>query len=105
MAISIKLTKTIQFRAVEQSLLRSAGYPESASEKEVVFEKTYCKIVGLSGNKDNFNFKLAKMSAKDGVLVEEQDFSFKPTLDGGNFIEQAYNHLKTLPEFAGSTDC
>ena len=39
------------------------------------------------------------------VLVEEQDYSFKPTLDGDNFIQQAYNHLKTLPEFAGSTDC
>lgn len=105
MAISIKLTKTIQFRSVEQALLKSAGYPESAFEKEVVFEKTYCKVVGFSGNKENINFKLAKMSAKDGVLVEEQDYSFKPTLDGDNFIQQAYNHLKTLPEFAGSTDC
>jgi hypothetical protein len=26
-------------------------------------------------------------------------------LDGANPIKQAYTHLKTLPEFAGATDC
>jgi hypothetical protein len=105
MAISIKLTKIIHFRAVDQALLKAAGYPESASEKEVIFEKTYCKIVRLSGNKEDFNFKLTKMTAKDGVFLEEQDYSFKPDLNGENFIAQAYNHLKTLPEFSDSTDC
>lgn len=105
MAISIKLIKTIQFRASEQALLKAAGYSESAAEKEVVFEKTYGRVVNISGNKESLNFKLIKMSAKDGVLIEEQDYSFKPDLSGANFIAQAYNHLKTLPEFSGSTDC
>jgi hypothetical protein len=30
---------------------------------------------------------------------------FAPDMTGGNFIKQAYGHLKTLPEFAGATDC
>jgi hypothetical protein len=32
-------------------------------------------------------------------------YSFAPDLNGKNFIAQAYEHLKTLPEFAGATDC
>jgi hypothetical protein len=31
--------------------------------------------------------------------------SFEPDLDGSNFIKQAYEHLKTLPEFEGAEDC
>jgi hypothetical protein len=26
-------------------------------------------------------------------------------MDSGNFIAQTYAYLKTLPEFAGATDC
>jgi hypothetical protein len=32
-------------------------------------------------------------------------YKFAPNLDGANFIKQAYEHLKTLPEFSGATDC
>lgn len=31
--------------------------------------------------------------------------SFEPSMDGSNFIQQAYTHLKTLPEFADAVDC
>ena len=37
--------------------------------------------------------------------LETGFYSFTPNLDGQNFIAQAYNHLKTLPEFSGATDC
>ena len=32
-------------------------------------------------------------------------YEFQPDLAGRNFIAQAYEHLKTLPEFAGAVDC
>jgi hypothetical protein len=34
-------------------------------------------------------------------------YSFEPSVedDAGNFIKQAYEHLKTLPEFEGAEDC
>jgi len=32
-------------------------------------------------------------------------YDFQPDLAGRNFIAQGYNHLKTLPEFAGAVDC
>lgn len=33
----------------------------------------------------------------------ERTFAFE--LDGPNLFQQAYEHLKTLPEFADATDC
>jgi hypothetical protein len=48
------------------------------------------------------------INKKDGDSVEQvanKRYSFAPKLDGRNFIAQAYEHLKTLPEFAGATDC
>jgi hypothetical protein len=48
------------------------------------------------------------VNKKDGDLltqVSNKRYSFFPDLSGKNFIAQAYDHLKTLPEFAGATDC
>lgn len=40
-----------------------------------------------------------------GIAFDRTEFGFIPDLSGPNFIAQAYLHLKTLPEFAGATDC
>jgi hypothetical protein len=37
--------------------------------------------------------------------VQVRCYGFEYSLDGANPIKQAYAHLKTLPEFAGATDC
>jgi len=43
---------------------------------------------------------------KDGTeIVSVKSYGFVPNMDGKNFIAQAYDYLKTLPEFAGATDC
>jgi hypothetical protein len=34
-----------------------------------------------------------------------RDYVSAYDIDGDNPIAQAYLHLKTLPEFAGATDC
>ena len=31
--------------------------------------------------------------------------SFEPAMDGQNFIQQAYDYLKTLTDFSGAVDC
>lgn len=43
----------------------------------------------------------------DGVKPHFCDTQYECAyaLDGANPIQQAYEHLKTLPEFAGATDC
>jgi hypothetical protein len=39
------------------------------------------------------------------IKIASEQYSFVPEMKNSNFIAQAYEHLKTLPEFAGATDC
>jgi len=62
----------------------------------------YIKVEYISGNKDLISFKTS-FTELDEVKYH-LSYSFVPTIDS-NFIEQAYNHLKILPEYIGSVDC
>jgi hypothetical protein len=64
----------------------------------------YIKVTSIVGDKNkvtaNVNFK---GDAQQFNRQYEVDMSVQ---DGSvNFIAQIYAHLKTLPEFAGATDC
>jgi hypothetical protein len=41
----------------------------------------------------------------EGEAFQGGTYTFKPNMDGANFIKQAYDHLKTLPEFTNAQDC
>lgn len=71
----------------------------------LVLPNAYCKIYEISGSKEKINFSVGTSAQKDSEPLETGFYSFTPALDGHNFIAQAYAHLKTLPEFAGATDC
>ena len=43
--------------------------------------------------------------AQASVAFDSKQFNCEYNLNGGNPFNQAYNHLKTLPEFAGAIDC
>ena len=70
---------------------------------ELVANDVYVKVSGIYGSKDSISFQAI------GIANDQQifsgSFSFAPTLEGDNFIKQAYAHLKTLPDFAGAVDC
>jgi hypothetical protein len=74
-------------------------------QQEVIFSSTYIKIDKISGHRDSMLISINVQDKKDGVVLQLQSYAFKPNLDGKNFIAQAYDYLKTLPEFAGATDC
>lgn len=63
-----------------------------------------CKIVSVQGNKERL---VLDVFFKADGLNYHRDYSFTPSVDEAstNFIKQGYLHLKTLPEFAGATDC
>ena len=72
--------------------------------KSLVFENCYFRVSSVSGNKYNLIVKVdAIYSQKE--IISSQDYVFEPSMNGSNFIKQAYDHLKTLPEFVGATDC
>ena len=56
-------------------------------------------------SKTAISFHIRSYTATDKPFFEESVLSCAYALDGENPIKQAYDRLKTLPEFAGATDC
>lgn len=78
---------------------------KSNFNQDIAFNNTYIKIDKLAGNKSAISVEVNVYDQKDGTVLQTGTRSFAPSLDGDNFIKQAYNHLKTLPEFVGASDC
>jgi len=71
---------------------------------EVEVPDCYWKIIRLSGDKNRIEFYLRvfrdKEKADAGIIINEFLYEFVPDLESSdNFIAQAYNYLKTLPNF------
>jgi hypothetical protein len=73
--------------------------------KSVAFDNAYIKVISVSGNKTKMTAIVESFDAKDGTKFNGQMVIFDHDIYGGNAIKQTYDHLKTLPEFAGATDC
>jgi hypothetical protein len=76
---------------------KQAGY------KGELTANAYCRIDNINGSKELLHATVGFYA--DSLRLDRKVFDFTPSLEGGNFIRQAYEHLKTLPEFAGATDC
>lgn len=59
---------------------------------------------GFSAEKDEHYFTLIYRASKDTPEFHAHGYSAPYVLDGANPFEQAYTHLKGLPEFVGATD-
>ena len=65
----------------------------------------YVKVSKVSGNKEIVFIDVVYLKdSADGEIIKSGAFEFVPNMNGDNFIKQAYQHLKTLPEFASATD-
>ena len=56
-------------------------------------------------NKETITFHVRSYLATDKPFFMESVLSCAYAIDGENPIKQAYEYLKTSPEFAGATDC
>ena len=64
----------------------------------------YVKVTSVSGNKTQITAFVAFTG--DNANFEKRYVIPVTVVDGSkNFIKQAYEHLKTLPEFVGAIDC
>lgn len=70
-----------------------------------VFQNSYIKVKRVIGGKESMTAEVGFFKSADGRELKYENYTFSPDLNGSNFIAQAYAHLKTLPEFAGATDC
>jgi hypothetical protein len=79
-----------------------------AIKTEHGFEVTeaYCRVEDVKVNKTTAYCVLRKYKDNTGVShFAEDGIAYSYALNGGNPIKQAYDYLKTLPEFEGATDC
>jgi len=65
---------------------------------------TYIKVSSVNGTKTEIS-ALVSFTSGDKNLFKQYQIPMSVEAGSVNFIAQAYNHLKTLPEFAGATDC
>lgn len=77
-------------------------------EKNIEYADCYIKITYVSGHKKEVTltvFFYEDSSCKKAVTFKS--YTFVPSVDIGsnNFIQQGYEYLKTLPEYASATDC
>jgi hypothetical protein len=56
-------------------------------------------------SKEQISFHIRSYTSVEKPFFEESVLSCAYDINGVNPIKQAYDHLKTLPEFAGATDC
>lgn len=77
----------------------------SALGDTISIENTYLKITNISGCKASIicHYNIFK-SKKELICITTGSFEFVPTLEGDNFIKQAYEHLRTLEEFKDVED-
>jgi hypothetical protein len=85
------------------ALTKDVFIEKSGFEGKLTAKNAYWKIEKLEGGKDAMRLEVC--ASINSQRVQSFMSAFTPTLDGENFIAQAYEHLKTLPEFAGATDC
>lgn len=78
----------------------------------------YIKVATVTGSKEYASAVVFVYAEKPVIAknpdeqipffpVDEATFHFTPSVssEAKNFIAQAYEHLKTLPEFDGATEC
>ena len=68
------------------------------------FSNAYFKVNEINGGKNKLIAYVHTSVEKNGQILEKTAYEFAPDLDGDNFIKQAYNYLKTMPEFLEATD-
>jgi hypothetical protein len=56
-------------------------------------------------SKDQIGFHVRSYVSQDKPFFAEQVMSAVYVIDGENPIKQAYEHVKTLSDFSGATDC
>jgi hypothetical protein len=88
------------------ALTKSVEKIVSGFDSKLIASNAYWRIDKLEGNKTLMTaLANAYKDADSNVIIDSFLFSFVVQIEGRNFIAQAYDHLKTQPEFAGATDC
>jgi hypothetical protein len=74
--------------------------------QEYVYNSCYGQVTNVSVNKEKGQALLTIYEdASKTQTLSRQVYEFAYDLESQNALVQAYNHIKTLPEFSGAIDC
>ena len=80
------LQKTIQFKGIDVA-------------------NCYIRVWAFNGNKTELSFGVSFQKTASDEMFDSKTYSCEYDLVAENPIKQAYQYLKTLPEFANAKDC
>jgi hypothetical protein len=88
-------------KIVGESFFVAQGMTKKTADV-VVDKEAYIKVMSVSGTKNEAS---ATVETKTDIGSSSSAVTFTPDMNGANFIKQAYEHMKTLPEYSGAQDC
>ncbi len=74
-------------------------------KNSVNYPNAYVFVAAVSGKEELTAYVKTFATADKKNLVELSQYTFRAEMIDKNFIQQAYEYLKTLPEFGGAEDC
>ena len=77
----------------------------TVTEKGININSCYIRVKDFTGNKSHLGFNVEYLSTSTEKPFLTKGYSFNYDMETSNPIKQAYEHLKTLPEFSGAIDC
>lgn len=74
--------------------------------KTLAFENAYFQVSNITGTKVKQTALVTVYSdSSKAHVLQDSSFSFSPDMNGGNFVKQAYDAAKLLPDYQGAKDC
>ena len=86
--------------ALKKTLILTDNFGE-----QVTIADAYLKVESINGSKTMVSYDMAVQRSEDSPKITLFKHAFVPDMAGGNFIQQAYNNAKSLPEYSGAVDC
>lgn len=65
----------------------------------------YVRVDKVHADKDTAVALVSFCNIESKQNIFGASYNFQVALSGDNFIKQAYDHIKNLPEFVGAKDC
>jgi len=97
------LTKTIEVNGNGFITLDGVSYP--VVDASATYADCYIKVAIVSASKTEGQACVTFTEDAGSSVLFQKSYLFPLDLNGPNPIKQAYEHLKTLPEFVGAEDC
>lgn len=75
-------------------------------QEQITFTDAYVRVEQVAASRIGSTADVIIYRDKNGQQLIRQNYQFDAELEPGeNHLKQAYEYLKTLPEFANATDC